>query len=232
MYEDRPEKDTPQRILDELRAYGGESPNGQAIWRLVLAGNRRIHCFGSMNHIAKGRMEAIGDDPQAKGSFTLDRTEEGEFWVPRYRSDGWVLERWFPAHVWGTKDKWEGEKARDGRARLLAGYPQRGDYMMMAGPWPTIAAAGDLKAAIRCYNVQQRSNPANWANQIEAMARFEELYRQQAADNYAEEIAAQHREALAGVLRSASSAAQEFRNVVSQHTAGGVNLGASEKWGS
>jgi hypothetical protein len=231
MYEDRPEKDTPQWVLNELLEYGGPSPNGQAIWRLVLAQNCRIHCFGSMNHIAKGRIENIGDDPQAKGSFTPDRIEEGEFWAPRYRSEGWILQRWFPAHVWGTREKWEGEKAKDGRTRLLASYPQRGDYMMMAGPWPSIALAGDLTSAIRCYNVQQRNNPVNWPNHIEAMAKAEELERQQAADAYADEIAAQHREALAGVLRSTSSAAQEFRNVVAEHTAGGVNLGASEKWG-
>ena len=232
MYEDRPEKDTPQDILDDLREYGGESPNGQALWRLVLAENCRIHCFGSMNHIGKGRIEAIGDDPQAKGSFQPDRIEEGEFWIPRYRVEGWILQRWFPAHVWGSKSKWESEKARDGRTRLLAAFPQAGDYMMMAGPWPSIAMAGDLHAAIRCYNLQQRNNPVNWPNHLEAMAKFEEIERQKAADIYAEELAAAHRESLTGVLRSTSSAAQEFRNVVSKHTAGGVNLGASEKWGN
>lgn len=232
MYEDRPEKDTPQSILDELREYGGESPNGQALWRLVLAQNCRIHCFGSMNHIAKGRLAAIGDDPQAKGSFQPDRIEEGEFWVPRYRVEGWILQRWFPAHIWGSKAKWESEKARDGRTRLLAAFPQAGDYMMMAGTWPSIALAGDLRAAIRCYNLQQRNNPVNWPNHLEAMTRFEEIERQKASDVYAEEMSAMHRESLAGVLRSTSSAAQEFRNVVSKHTANNVNLGASEKWGS
>ena len=39
MYEDRPEKDTPPSILKDLREYGGLSPDGQPIWRLVLAEN-------------------------------------------------------------------------------------------------------------------------------------------------------------------------------------------------
>jgi hypothetical protein len=233
MYEDRPEKDTPPSILKDLRAYGGLSPDGQPIWRLVLAENCRIHCFGTQNHISQGRLAEISknDDPQQKGSFNPDRIEEGEFWVPRFRKRGWILQRWFPAHVWGTRDKWESEKARDGRTRLLAAYPQRGEYMLMAGPWKTIAEAGDLHQAIRCYNVQQRNNPVNWPNHILTLAKFEEIERQEAADAYAHEISAQHRIGVASSLRTVSGAAQKFRNVVAQHTAGGINLGASEKWG-
>ena len=160
-----------------------------------------------------------------------DRIEEGEFWVPRYRTNGWVLQRWFPPHVWGKRENWVAQKAADERTPLLAAYPHRGDYMMMAGPWPTIAQAGDLKAAIRCYNVQQRRNPVNWPNHIQAMAKFEEIERQERADAYAEELAAQHRLGVDHILRTVSGPAQDFRNIVAKHTAGGVNLGASEKWG-
>jgi len=233
MYEDRPEKDTPRWVLDELREYGGLSPDGQPIWRLVLAQNCRIHCFGALNHMPEGlKLSEMGDDPQAKANIAPSRIEEGEHWIPRYHIRGWILQRWFPASVWGTREQWEGEKAKDGRTRLLAAYPQRGDYMMMpCGPWKTIAEVGDLKGAIRCYNVQQRNNPVNWENYLRSMTAFEEQERQQAADAYAEEIAAQHRLGLSSTLRSVSSAAQEFRNVVSKHTANGVNLGASEKWG-
>lgn len=231
MFEDRPEKDTPQHILDELREYGGLSPDGQAIWRLVLAQNCRIRCFGTMNHISRD-LDAIPDDMRPD-EVTPDRIEEGEFWIPMYRCTGWILQRWFPASVWGSREKWESEKAKDDRTRLLAAYPQRGDYMMMpCGPWKTIAEAGDLKGAIRCYNAQQRRNPVNWQNHIQAMAAFESQQRQQEADAYAEEIAAQHRLGISSILRSVSPAAQEFRNSVAEHTAGGVNLGASEKWGS
>lgn len=230
MYEDRPEKDTPEWIQAELREYGGLSPDGQPIWRMVLANNCRIHCFGTLNHIAR----SVQDFPEDAKPTDLvpDRIEEGEFWVPRYKVTGWILQRWFPSSAWGLREKWEGEKARDGRTRMLAAYPLRGDYMMMpCGPWKTIAEAGDLKAAIRCYNVQQRRNPASWENHMAGMLAFEEQERQQLVEAYAEEIAAQHRLGLGSVLRSASESAQKFRNVVAKHTAGGVNLGASEKWG-
>lgn len=232
MYESRPEKDTPQFVLDELRDYGGLSPDGQAIWRLVLAQNCRTHCFGTMNHIAPGAAERL-DDTSRPDQIVPDRIEEGEFWIPQYgKTKGWILQRWYPASVWGSREKWEGEKAKDGRTRLLAAYPQRGDYMMMpCGPWRTIAEAGDLKAAIRSYNVQQRRNPANWDNNIQAMAAFEVQQRQVQADAYAEELEAQFRLGFAGVVRTVSGAAQKVRNVMSEYATGGVNLGASEKWG-
>src|ERR1035438_9126805 len=167
MFEDRPEKDTPQRVLDDLRDYGGESPDGQSIWRLVLAQNCRIHCFGRQNHVTTP--DVIPDDYHPV-NIVPDRIEEGEFWVPRYRCKAWILQRWFPASVWGARSTWEGERAPDGRTRLLAAYPNRGDYMMMpCGPWKSIAAAGDVKTAIRCYNAQQRANPVNWVNAQAAM---------------------------------------------------------------
>lgn len=231
MYEDRPEKDTPEWIQAELREYGGLSPDGQPIWRLVLAQNCRIRCFGTLNHVSQDTAKM--DEFARATDLVPDRIEEGAFWVPRYKVQGWILQKWFPPSAWGLKEKWESEKARDGRTRLLAAYPQRGDYMMMpCGPWRSIAEAGDLKAAIRCYNVQQRRNPVSWANYEAGRLAMEESERQREVDAYAEEMAAQHREALAGALRTVSESAQQFRNVVAKHTAGSVNLGASEKWGS
>jgi hypothetical protein len=231
VYEDRPERDTPAAIQEELRDYGGLSPDGQPIWRFVLAQNCRIHCFGTRNHVEKGKREALGDDSRPT-DLQPDRIEDGEHWIPRFKFNGWILQRWFPASVWGTREDWEGQRATDGRTKLLAAYPQRGDYMMMpCGPWRSIAEAGDLKGAIRCYNVQQRRNPVNWPNYLQSLTAFEGLERQAAADAYAEEIATQHRLGVEHILRSVSPAAQEFRNIVSKHSAGGVNLGASEKWG-
>jgi hypothetical protein len=241
IYEDRPEKDTPDWIREDLAEYGGLSPTGKPIWRLILAQNRRIHYFGRQNFIAKGRTAHLMENAvQQEDGFGVnspenlvpDRIAEGEFWFPRYHIQGWILERWFPASVWGTREKWEGEKAQDERTRLLAAYPQDGDYMMMpCGPWRSIAEAGDIKAAIRGYNVQQRQNPHNWQNWAEAVASFEESYRQELADQFADELEARHRLGISSILRTASPAAQEFRNLVAEKTAGGINFGASEKWG-
>ena len=229
-FEDRPEKDTPQHISDELREYGGTSPDGQSIWRFVLAQNCRIHCFGQRNHVDRQKVNALGDNSKPT-DLEIERVEIGEHWIPRYSFKGWILQRWYPAKCWGSRTDWESQRALDG-SRLLASYPQRGDYTMMpCGPWKSIAEAGDLKAAIRCYNVQQRRNPVNWDNYVLSMTAYEQQERQEAADAYAEEMSAQHRIALSSTLRSVSTSAQEFRNIVSRHSAGGTHLGSSEKWG-
>lgn len=231
MYEDRPEKDTPDSIRQELREYGGESPDGQSIWRLVLAQNCRIHCFGTQNHIAKGRAEALPDDAHPV-NIVPDRIEEGEFWIPRFREQGWILQRWYPASVWGTREKWDSERAPDGRTRLLAAYPNRGDYMIMpCGPWTAIPPVDALRGMIRHYNAQQRANPVNWENMIQATTAMEAQQRQVEADAYALELEAQFRIGFSGVLRTASCAAQQVRNSISEYSVGGVNLGASNKWG-
>src|SRR5271166_5169175 len=225
MYEDRPERDTPEWIREELREYGGLSPDGQTIWRLVRAENCRIHCFGRLNHIVKEKVAKLGDTDHPV-NITPDRIEEGEFWIPRYAAKGWILQRWFPASVWGTKEKWEGERAQDGRTRLMASYPQRGDYMMMpCGPWRTVTEIGDIKRAIRSYNAQQRANPVNWLNLQTSLAAFEGLERQRAADVYAEELESEYRIGFSSALRTVSSAAQKVRNTIADYSAGGVNLG-------
>ncbi len=230
MYEDRPERDTPPWIMEQLRVYGGESPNGQPIWRLVLAENCRIHCFGTLNHIQPGVIESISDTTRPN-DIVPDRIEEGDFWVPRYRQQGWILQRWFPASTWGTRAQWEGERAKDGRTQLLAAYPQCGDYMVMpCGPWRTLSEVPDLRAAIRSYTFQQESNPVNWDNHTKAMVAMEAYERQAEAEAFAEELEVQYRMAVSPVLRSSSKAAQRVRNQIAE-SVGGVNLGSAEKWG-
>lgn len=243
MFEDRPDKDTPPRITAALMEYGGLSPSGKPIWQLVLASNCKTRCFGRMNHVAKGSTARAvdGDWTEEKkfspslnpASIVPNRIEEGEFWVPAHDgAQGWLLRRWLPASAWGTKEQWESERAPDERTRLLAAYPQSADYMPMPGcQWLEIPPIDILYGAIRNYNLQQRSNPVNWENHIQLMAAREQEKRQQAADAYAEELEAQYRLGIEGMVRTVSRSAQKVRNVMA-HEVAGVNLGASEKWGS
>lgn len=230
MYEDRPEKDTPQYIQDELRDYGGVSPNGKSIWQLVLAQNCRTRCFGAMNHIQPGVIKAM-DDSTRPTEIIPERISDGEHWIPRFDFKGWILRRWYPASTWGNRLQWEGEKAKDGRTRLMAAFPSSGDYMVMpCGPWSNLAQVPDLRTAIRSYNFQQRLNPVNWGNYILSMTAMEAHERQSAADDYAGELEAQYRMGFSGMFRSVSGAAQRVRNEVAE-SVGSVNLGASNRWG-
>lgn len=232
-YEENPERDTPEVLRLELKDYGGVSPDGQAIWRMVRAANRRIHCFGRQNHISIDTSKM--SETARPTDVVPDRIEEGEFWIPRYPFDGWVLERWFPASAWGSREKWESQKAQDGRTRLLAAYPMLGGYAKMAPTpptvWNSVLDAGDVKACIRWYNLERRNNPVRWDNYDAACIAVEEQERQMQCDRHYEELCALHSEVLAGTLRTVSKSADQFRKVVARHTSDGKHVGAAEKWG-
>lgn len=228
MYDDRPERNTPERIKAQLREYGGLTPHGWPVWRFVLAQNCRVRCFGQRNHIAPGIKLSESIYP---GELLVERVEEGAFWVPRYRTKGWILQRWFPPHVWGTKEAWEAYRAQDGTTKLLAAYPAYGDYRMLCGPWRSIDEAGDLPTAIRTYNLQQKRMPRNVEAFLRAEAVIEQHERQEEVDAYAETLEDAQRLQVAEVLRTVSRSADQFRAVVADAANQGTHLGASEKWG-
>lgn len=213
MYEDRPEKDTPFGIRVMLREYGGLTPDGGPLWRLILACNKRVRVAGVMRTIPRGCME---DHP------TPERIEEGVFWVRRYQHfDGWILERWFPAGTWGTEADWKSHKGgADGRTQMLADWPRHGDYFMLAGPWRSIEAAGDLKAAIREYNRGEQKKPRDWAAYLRGELTLEMQERQQLAEEYERKTTSAARMQVNPLLGSLSKSAQRLRNKVAVEIGG------------
>jgi phosphoserine phosphatase len=103
--------------------------------------------------------------------------------------------------------------------------------MLMAGPWPTLDAVGDLGRCLRAYNLQHRNNPVRWDHWVQARAAFEEQRRQQRAEEYARELAAGQREQIAHTLRTATTTAEVLRALVARHVANGAQLSAAEDWG-
>ncbi len=206
MYEDRPEKDTPPNIRRMLREYGGLTPDGGPLWRMILSGNKRVRAAGVMRTIARGCQDDLP---------TPERVEEGVFWIRRYRFDGWILERWFPGGTWGTEADWEMQRGgADGRTRMRAAWPRHGDYFMLAGPWPTIEAAGDLKAAIRQYNRQETLKPRDFAAYLRSELMLEMLERDREAQDAERMAACAVREEVSPMLGSISLSAQRARNQV------------------
>ena len=208
MYEDRPEKDTPPRIRAMLRLYGGSTPDGGPLWRLILAQNKRVRAAGVMRTMPK---TFVGDVPKP------DKVEEGVFWLPRYKFSGWILERWFPASTWGSEMVYEQQRSgADNRTRMLAQFPRHGDYFMIpgAGPWPTIEAAGDIKAAIREYIRAEREKPNDWNAYLRGELALEMVERERLAAEYEERMAAVSRGQVSPVLGSISRAAQSVRNKI------------------
>jgi hypothetical protein len=203
-YEDRPEKDTPTRVREMLASYGGHTPDGRPLWRLVLAANRRVRIAGVMTTMPKGIV--------LENAAPL-RTEEGVFWVQRYENAGWVLERWFPPETWGTETEWEMQKSgADNRTRMRAAWPRHGDYFLMGGPWPAMPGMEMLKQAIRAQVREQQTRPVDWSSHLRAELAQEMLERERQAAAYEDQLASVARQAVSPLMGSASQAAQRVRN--------------------
>lgn len=124
-----PTRDTPRHVTAELTRYAGTNPFDQPLFRVVLAQNVREQIFGTMRHMPIIGADALDDvdistiEPEAFSS--------GEMFIPRYDAEGWILERWFPAHAWGSQSDWESATSEDGVTRLKGEFPQQGDYFMV-----------------------------------------------------------------------------------------------------
>ena len=203
-YEDRPEKDTPPRVRMMLAGYGGRTPDGRPLWRLVKAANRRVRISGVMTTMPQG---IVAEDA------TPLRIEEGDFWERRYIDAGWVLERWFPPETWGTESEWREQKSGpDNRTQMRAAWPRNGDYFLMGGPWPSMPAEEDMKAAIRAQVRAQQERPVDWANYLRAALDSEMLERERQAQAYEEHAAMIGRQTALPLMGSVSQAAQRIRN--------------------
>lgn len=227
-HEDRPEKDTPQHIRNMLIEYGGRVPDGRPLWRLVLAQNCRLQCFGVMRHA-----------PKVKDSSELDlrlvepeRVREGEFWVPRYKSKGWILQRWFPPQTWGTKEFWEREKSEDGITRLRGKFPEHGDYFLMAGPWDSIEQAGDLRKPIQMLMREWNNQPTNYERYFRELLRQDHEEQQNAIERYETTLEIYRKTEVLPILKGTSQAAQRVRNQLQQSMGSTAHLGACETWGN
>jgi hypothetical protein len=227
-YEDRPEKDTPAGVRKMLFEYGGRTPDGGPAWRLVLAQNCRIQCFGTMTHAPQAKDQTELDMRETKP----DRIEEGAFWVRRYKCKGWILQKWFPASTWGTREEWESRKAADGVTRLHGKYPENGDYYMMAGPWRSIEHVGNLIVEIQKVNRSQQKHPSNWDRVFREYLRQDREERESRIHEYETTLEIYRKTQILPVLKSTSSSAQRVRNEIQSGMGSGAHMGASEMWGN
>lgn len=154
----------PRETERFLKRYGGTNPFGLPKWRLIVASDRMVKEAGVYRDWAEGLSTAekgginFTPNPDAPGC-NFQRygnkpirvvTEMRE--VRKYpQSEGWVLERWFPASTYGTQEEWYSYKAVDGFTSMLGPYPECGDYEFMYGSWQRVPATDILQGLISKY---------------------------------------------------------------------------------
>jgi hypothetical protein len=67
---------------------------------------------------------------------------------------GWVVEKWFPAgsKMIGSREEWESYKAADGMTSINGEYPERGEYVMIYGPYNYLPTEDQLRTWIGKYH--------------------------------------------------------------------------------
>jgi hypothetical protein len=178
----------PRETNRFLRRYGGVTPFGKPKWRLIVASDRLIKEAGCYRDWAPGlstaekgglNFEGVPDTP-LRGFTRYNNkpirvvTEMRE--VRKYpQSDGWVLERWFPASSYGTPEEWYSFKAVDGITPMLGPYPECGDYEFGYGPWEHVPGVDVLERRISEYtNAQMNRKGTPQQRAQEYMQRYQE----------------------------------------------------------
>lgn len=217
-----PNKDAPRALRDRLKSFGGLNPYGSPNWRVCLAQSCTQVCGGIFHTMPDGELSIVDEEMQRDGSVKLvhkdihpERVEHSSWMVtPKYPHEGWILEIWFPAHMWGARDWWESRKAEDGLTPLMGPYPEQGDYWMLAGPWERAPEISDVESAIQQYRQARATRPANLEKHMQQKLKDAEEKkvkdRELRAQRYIELIEKE----IAPIMRSMSLSAQRLRNQV------------------
>lgn len=226
MYGDEAEKKTPRAIRKMLEEYGGKTPTGLPLWRLVQAGDCTILCQGRIHHFPRGVELDVNVRP--------DRIGGGVLLLPRYRDiapTDWILQRWFHPRVWGTAVEWKFHRTEDPDTPLFVQtFPANGDYFMLAGPWHSIEEVGDLRQAIHIYLKREQAKRRDTESFVRE--RMAEEAGRRAQDLAKLEVEIMRAEAaLEPVLKSVSPDAQKVRDKIAAQAGLTGHLGASEAWG-
>lgn len=230
MYGDDADEKTPYAIKRLLIDYGGYTPSGLPMWRLVQAGDCMILCQGKMHHFPRGIDYTIEEAEAIRPS----RISGGRMMLPRYRDierESWILQKWFPPKLWGTAVDWRQHRSEDADTRLFVQeFPENGDYFMLAGPWRSIEEAGDLTAAIHIYLAREAKKPRDAENYVRYLMSQEHANREKQFEQLAREIDRAETE-MSATLKSVSKDAQMVRDRIAAEQGINGHLGASEAWG-
>lgn len=214
----------PRETLRFLKRYGGLNPYGLPKWRLVLSSDRLIKEAGVWSDWAEGlttkekgglNFTSMADQPgvayqryQNKPLRVVTEVRETQKYP---QAEGFILESWFPASTYGTREEWHSYKAEDGVTPMLGPYPEDGDWEMQFGPWDRVPSIDTLQQHISQHvsSINNRQGTP-WARAVEYVQRAE--YAAERADaKRKQEYEAQFNDVLTP-MKSTSLAASRWRN--------------------
>lgn len=149
----------PQSLQEMVTRIGGKNPYGLPLYRLVNAESVHHKAFGEFSDWPEeaslqqrngielnedGQWDAVGTKPL--------RTVTEMRWVNAYPTQhGWLIERWYPAHMFGVRKDWEANP-------LLGPYPEDGMYVDCCKAIPRIPSLREIENVIQAveYKIQNK----------------------------------------------------------------------------
>jgi hypothetical protein len=186
-----PDGEAPLYIKAKLRRLGGKNPYGEDRFRLVLAQHCR-HLQGGHWHEWDENLsradrggQYIEDDPGSDG-FLVRVSEHKPTrivtemrWVKKYPSiEGWVLEEWRPAHLFGTPEAWAAFKVPGTELQRLGPYPSEGQYELAAPNAQAKLPTEDTLEEVIDYIFRKRERDAAIPKELRVQLRLEAMEKQ------------------------------------------------------
>lgn len=140
------------------------------------------------------------------------RTDLGVAQINLYPFEGWILEKWKPAHSFGSPAVWE--QYRFNGENALGPYPYDGDYELVAGPTPNPLTIKQVEDAIREDFKTIQSRPVSARERVAMLMSAQEQQRKKReADRHSR---------IAGMVselpdRRSLKASQIFREVLTEN---------------
>lgn len=157
----------PEHLQDFISRIGGKNPHGIPMYRVVRA--------ESVHHKAHGEFYDWPEEATIQERGGLELNEDGKWgqistkplrvvtetrWVQTYPDkEGWLLERWYPAHMFGTREAWE-------KHSLLGPYPENGRYVDCSNPIPHLFTLQQVENVIQAIEYKIQNKRGSMENRI------------------------------------------------------------------
>jgi hypothetical protein len=167
---------------------------------------------GGIFHNREGVKSMLVTAPDGKTYYRKisDRITSGYMEVPKYPHRGWIMERWMPPHLYGSKEEWSAHKSEDGTP-MMGPFPEQGGYFMINGPFVKMPDWSDMENAMKHYECEQRLKPSNFAAALKQAIKDEKDELEARQRKMEEEIEKMRQSELVPMLKSTSLSAQRFR---------------------
>jgi hypothetical protein len=205
----RPDGRAPEFIREAILRIGGITPYMEPMYRLIVAESRFLKCDGTWTDwpdyvpvpergglIQEKAKDQDGTDilvTRQNDQIALRTVREirefhyyGNPEKDEKAKKGWVLERWLPAHCFGSREQWN-RTLRMPDDEPMMPYPQFGDYEFIDGPCNELPGIEVLRSQIAFTERNLEKRGGNPETRMRERVNAAEREHEKARNKYVED---------------------------------------------